>query len=425
MSVEEKINELVKEFSKRKKGRFIPGETPILTGLAVYDHKEINAIFNSVLEGWFGLSKKGKEFEERFSEKINRNYSNFVNSGSSANLLALNAIKNKLKLKKGEIITPACTFPTTLNPIIQLGFKPNFIDVDKTLNIAPESVYNAINKNTKGIMFAHTLGNPAQVDEILEIARQKNLFLIEDCCDALGSKYNNKTCGSFGEASTFSFYPAHILTTGEGGMVSTDDSSLDRIIKSLRDWGRDCYCTTDEKSFFGACRKRFDFKINNIPYDHKYIFSQIGYNLKPLELQAAMGLEQLLKLDEFIEIRKRNFEIYKRELSEFEEHFELPEINSKADPIFFGLPLTIKNPRIDRQSLLKFLNKNKIATRLFFGGNIIYHPAYKNIKYSISGELKNSNNILKNSFWMGIHPGISEEMIKYIGFGFTEYLKKI
>ena len=421
--IRNKIKLLIKEFIEKKENQFVPGKTPILTGLAVYDHLELNAIIDSLLDGWFGLGKKGKEFEKSFSNYLTVKNTALVNSGSSANLLALEGIKNKLKLEKGEIITPACSFPTTVNPIIKLGFKPAFIDVDKTLNITPEEILSAIGEDTKGIMFAHSMGNPAKIDEIMKIAEDKNLFVIEDCCDALGSKFNGQFCGSFGLASTFSFYPAHGITMGEGGAVSTNDQKLQRIIKSLRDWGKDCWCTTDEQNVEGACDKRFDHMLGDIPYDHRYIYSQIGYNLKPLELQAAMGIEQLKKIEEFNKIRKNNFKIYKEELSDLDNYIELPEINKGADPVFFGLPLIINNQKIKRNELLKFLNKNKIATRVLFAGNITSQPAYKNISCSKYDDLSCTNNLARNCFWIGIHPGITEEMIKYIISKFKEFVK--
>lgn len=247
--IRKRIYGLVKELYQKKEEEFIAGKTPILTGLAVYDYMEINAIISSLLDGWFGLGKKGREFEAKFSEYIGNNHSILVNSGSSANLLALESAKNKLKLDSGEIIVPACSFPTTFNPIVKLGFKPALVDVDKTLNISIEGISNAVNKSTKGIMFAHTLGNPAKIDEIMGIASENNLFVIEDCCDALGSTFSNKVCGSFGIASTFSFYPAHGITMGEGGIVSTKDPTLSKIVRSLRDWGKDCWCSTDEPDF--------------------------------------------------------------------------------------------------------------------------------------------------------------------------------
>lgn len=408
------IYENISQIVNSDKNKFIPGESPVLTGMAVYDHKEINAIIESLLDGWFGLGKKGVEFEKRFSSYISSKYGILVNSGSSANLIALNSIKNKLNVHSGEIITPACAFPTSFNAILQLGFTPAIIDVDESLNITPESVISAINENTKGIMFAHTLGNPAEIEEIAKIAAENGLFIIEDCCDALGSKYNNKMCGTFGTISTYSFYPAHGITMGEGGCLVTNDHSLSKISKSLRDWGRDCWCTTDEKNLLGNCGRRFDYEIDGIPYDHKYIYSTIGYNLKPLELQAAMGLEQLNKLDEFNRIRKINFKCYFDELEGLDNFIEIPTINKHSDPVFFGMPLVINNEKVKRQELIKYLNSNKIATRYLFGGNLLKQPAYENIKYSLYGQLDYTNNLMKNCFWVGIHPGINEEMIKYV-----------
>lgn len=422
--IRKKIHELVKEHVEETRENFVPGKTPILTGLAVYDENEINAMIDTILDGWFGLGKKGLQFENSFSNFLGNKSAILVNSGSSANLLGLNAIKIKQKLNRGEIITPACTFPTTLNPILQLGFRPALIDVDKTLNINPESVKNAITKDTKGIMFAHALGNPAQISEIMEIAEENDLFVLEDCCDAHGSKYDGRLCGTFGTASTFSFYPAHAMTLGEGGAVSTNDTKLYRILRSLRDWGRDCWCTTDNKNPDGACGKRFDYEINGIPYDHKYIYSQIGYNLKPLELQAAMGLVQLGKLDYFSKKRQKNFKIYSEEFVQFEDYVSLPEINKRANPVFFGLPIILNDSKIDRQSLIKFLNKNNICTRLLFSGNIIHQPAYKEIDFARYDDLVYSEKIIKDCFWIGVHPGINEEMIKFIISRFKEYFNK-
>lgn len=412
--IKSEVFQNVKTIIESEKKEFVPGESPVLTGMAVYDYREINAIIETLFDGWFGLGKRGVEFEKSFSSYINSKYGILVNSGSSANLIALNSIKNKLNLTSGEIITPACGFPTTFNAILQLGFTPAIIDVDRSLNITPEYVEMAISKNTKGIMFAHTLGNPAQIEEIKKIAIENGLFIIEDCCDALGSKYNEKICGSFGDISTYSFYPAHGITMGEGGCLVTNDYKLNRAAKSLRDWGRDCWCTTDEKSPLGSCGKRFDYEIDGIPYDHKYIYSSIGYNLKPLELQAAMGLEQLDKLDMFNQIRKKNFKTYSEELEVFEKYIEIPEINKKSDPVFFGMPFIINNGKVKRQDLIKYLNLNKIATRYLFGGNLLKQPAYQNINYSLYGDLEYTDKLMRDCFWIGIHPGIKEEMIKYV-----------
>lgn len=419
--IRDKIRKLVSVHFNNLDKEFIPGKSPILTGKAVYDDNEINAVIDTLLDGWFGLGKKGVEFESKFSKYVGTKYGTLVNSGSSANLLALNAIKIRRNLSGGEIITPACTFPTTFNPIIQLGFTPTIIDVDKTLNMNPEDIELAITKKTVGIMFAHTLGNPASIKKIREIANKNNLFIVEDCCDALGSKYGEDNCGTFGDVSTFSFYPAHGITLGEGGCVLTNDLKLDRILKSLRDWGRDCYCTTDEKNPLGKCGKRFDFKIGDVTYDHKYIYSNIGYNMKPLELQAAMGLEQLKRIDSFNELRKRNYELYYKLFKKFDKYLEFVEINNDASPVFFGFPMLIKDERIKRSDLLKYLNESKIGTRLLFAGNITKQPAYKDIKYNLVTELKNADNIMKNCFWIGIHPGINEDMIRYVSEKFEEF----
>jgi len=416
------IHEKVKEIISARKQEFVPGKSFITTGLAVYDEAEINAIIDSLLGGWLGLSEKGRIFEKKFAQYITNKYCLLVNSGSSANLLALESIKNKYGLKGGEIITPACSFPTTVNPIIQTGFRPAFIDVDKTLNITPEGVLRAINKDTKGIMFSHTLGNPCKIEEIMKIAADNGLFVIEDCCDAYGSTYNGKKCGSFGHVSTFSFYPAHSITLGEGGAVSTNDAELYKIITSLRDWGRDCYCAPGKDN---TCNNRFNYKLGEIPYDHKYIYSHIGYNLKPLELQAAMGIEQLKKLEDFNAIRKKNFNLLKREFEQFKDYFEIPEVNIKAEPVFFGFPLIIKNKDVKRHDLIKYLNEHKIGTRLLFAGNILEQPAYKNVEHSVYGKLDYTNKLMRDCFWLGIHPGIDENIIRYIASVFRKYLEGV
>ena len=292
---EKEIYSATNAFYKNKKTNFIPGETFIPTGLAIYGAPEMNAIIKALISEKLGLSNKGEEFEKRFANYCETNYCSLANSGSSASLLALSAIKKKYKLNKGEIITPACGFPTTVNPIIQLGFKPVFTDVDETYNITPELISNALSQNTVGICFAHTLGNPARIEEIAKLAKEKNIFLVEDCSDAYGSLYQGKKCGSFGDASIASFYPAHNITlAGEGGAIMTNDSETNKLVRSLRDWGRDCHCKTGQDN---ACNNRFGHFIGNIPYDHKYLFSEVGYNLKPTELQAAMGIEQLKRIE--------------------------------------------------------------------------------------------------------------------------------
>lgn len=416
-----KIEDLTPGLFENKK--FVPGETFIPTGWAVYGHEELNAIIESVVSGQLGLGHKGKEFEKEYSKYMSRKHTVLVNSGSSASLLALEGIKEKFKLHPGdEIVTPACGFPTTINPIFQLGFKPTFVDIDSTYNISIEEFKKSINKKTKGVFFAHTLGNPAKMDEIMEISKENGLFVIEDCCDAYGAKYNNKKCGSFGNVATSSFYPAHHITLGgEGGAVSIDDFQLYRSIKSFRDWGKACHCEPNQDN---ACGKRFEFKIGDTPYDHKYIFSRLGYNLKPTEMQAAMGVEQLKKIEDLNQKRKDNFEIYMDRFSEFKEFFDLPDIYEKADPIFFGFPLLINNKSIDRKNLTLYLNENKIGTRYLFGGNLTHQPAYKGLEYNVIGDLKKTNDVEKDLFWLGIHPGMGEKEIDYIGERIEKYLLK-
>jgi len=419
--LENEIYRITPNFFKERK--FIPGESFIYTGWAIYDHNEVNAIIKSLLNGQLGLDKRGIEFEKSFADYLGSRKALVVNSGSSASLLAIAAAKERFNLNPGdEIITPACGFPTTINPIIQHNFIPCFVDSDETYNISTSELEKAVNKKTRGILFAHTLGNPAKIDDILEIAKKNNLFVIEDCCDAYGSKYNNKNCGTFGDLSTFSFYPAHNITlAGEGGAISTYDNLIYQIVRSLRDWGRDCYCKPGHDN---TCGKRFDFELDGVPYDHKYIFSRIGYNLKPTEIQAAMGIEQLKKLDFFNSKRKDNFKEYMKRFSQFQDFFGLPEVYEKADPVFFGFPLMIKDDRINRRELVSYLNDKKVGTRYLFGGNMTHQPAYKKSNYKIVGDLKKTNDMEKNVFWLGIHPAMGVEEIEYIEKTFKEYLNK-
>lgn len=396
---------------------------PILTGLAIYDENEIRAVTESLRSSHLGLSKNGDLFEKRFAEYMCSKKCILTNSGSSSSLLAMNAVKIQRNLQEGdEVITPACGFPTTVNPIIQLGLKPVFVDVDKTLNLDPSRVSSAISPNTRGIFFAHTLGNPANLEEIMNIASKNNLFVIEDCCDAYGSLYKGKKCGSFGNLATYSFYPAHNITLGgEGGAITTNDSELFKLVRSLRDWGRDCRCNPGEDN---VCKNRFNFSIDGESYDHKYIFSQIGYNLKPTEMQAAFGLEQLKRLEGFNKQRIANFEYFTKKFSDLTDYFDFVEVNSHAEPVFFGFPLSIKWGKLSRNDLTSYLNERGICNRLLFGGNLLRQPAYKNISHRVSGDLKNTDNIFRNLFWVGIHPGIGEEEIDYVHDSITRYIKK-
>lgn len=387
---------------------------------SIFDHREVNEIINSLLEGWLGLGEKADEFQKRIAQYCDTKYSIVTNSGSSANLLTIATLCSKQMdnpLKFGdEIITPAATFPTTLNPIIQYNLVPIFVDIQLgSYTINPDALAHVITDKTKGIMIPHVLGNPNEMDTIMNLAKEKNLYVIEDCCDALGSTYRGKKVGSWGNFGTLSFYPAHHITMGEGGALLSNDKKLIRIAKSIRDWGRACYCFYNEKSLNGACNKRFNYEIDGVKIDHRYVYSNIGYNLKPLELQCAMGIEQLNKLPEFINSRKRNFDILMEALRPFETKIILPKATENSDVNWFAFPITIKeNTKINREEFQKYLERSKIQTRVLFAGNILKHTPYNNIKYKQYGKLENTNIIFRNTFFVGIYPGLSEENMLYI-----------
>ena len=389
----------------------------------ILDKYDLFSLIDASLDMWLTAGRFTEEFEKKFPKYLDRKYCALVNSGSSANLLALSALTSyklgERRLKSGdEVITVAAGFPTTITPIIQNKLVPVFIDVDLgTYNINTEYVEDAITDKTRAIFLAHSLGNPFNVDKILEICHKYNLWLIEDNCDALGSKYNSKYTGTFGHISTFSFYPAHHITMGEGGAVLTDDFELYKIICSFRDWGRDCWCPPGKDN---TCGKRFSWKLGNLPfgYDHKYIYSHLGYNLKATDFQAAIGLTQLEKLPGFIDRRKENFKLlydsFKKE--GLNEYFILPRWLPESDVSWFGFPLTVKDDvSFGRKELIEFLEKNKIGTRLLFAGNMINQPVFKNnqINYRVFGELKNTDKIMKDTFWIGVWPGITEDKLDY------------
>lgn len=400
--------------------KFIPGKTNIFYGGRVYDHREIDNLIKAAKEFWLTIGKWTDKFEEGLAKFIGVKYCITCNSGSSANLLAISTLTSHLlkerQLKQGdEVITTACGFPTTLNPIIQNNLIPVFIDIDLgTYNIKVENIERFITKKTKAIFIPHTLGNPADIDSIIRIAKKYNLWFIEDNCDSLGSKYRGQYTGSFGDMSTCSFFPAHHITTGEGGAVLTNNPLLVKIILSFRDWGRDCFCKPGTNN---TCKNRFNYKLNGVPYDHKYIYSHIGYNLKLTEMQSAIGCAQLEKLPEFIKIRQRNFNLLYDFFKQYPEVFNLPHWELCSRPSWFGLPLLVN----DRDRMSKYLEEHKIHTRLMFGGNLLKQPAYKNIKYR-SDKLINTNLVMNNLFWIGVYPGITEEMIDYIKQTIKEYI---
>lgn len=422
--IREEIFERVKEIYRLRKNsrKFIPGVTKVNYAGRVFDEKEMIAVVDSAMDFWLTLGPKGREFCNKFKEYLDMKHCLVTNSGSSSNLIALTALCSETitnPLKKGdEVITTAMTFPTTLAPIIQNGLVPVFVDIEEdTYNIDAAKIEEAITQRTRAIMFAHTLGNPAEMDKIMEIAKKYNFYVVEDTCDALDSKYDGKYCGTFGDFSTYSFYAAHHMTMGEGGAICTNSTELYRAALSIRDWGRACFCETGEKKSNGACGHRFDFKFEGLPdgYDHKYVYNNIGYNLKPLDIQCAMGIEQLKKLPGFTEARKKNFKALYACFKKYEDKFILPRSLPKADPSWFAIPLTVrKNAGFSKKDFVTYLESKMIETRMLFAGNILKQPGYKNINCVISGELTNTDQVLERTFFLGVFPGMTKEKLDYI-----------
>ncbi len=398
---------------------FIAGSTPVPVSGKVLDAEDYVAMVEASLDGWLTAGRFHEEFERALARYVGVRNALFVNSGSSANLVALSALTSpKLgskAIKPGdEVITVAAGFPTTVNPIMQNRLTPVFVDVELgTYDAVIAQIREALSPKTRAIMMAHTLGNPFDVAQIKSICAEHDLWLIEDSCDALGSTYLGKRTGSFGDTATVSFYPAHHITTGEGGAVFVNSPLIKKQVESFRDWGRDCYCATGHDN---TCKKRFDWQLGDLPkgYDHKYIYSHIGYNLKATDIQAALGISQFKKLDSFVEARKRNFQFLKENLNSLDD-FIMPEATSGSDPSWFGFPLTIRaDSGLQRSKLLRYLDEKKIGTRLLFGGNLLKQPAYKNIEARVIGDLKNTNLIMNNTFWLGVFPGLTEEMLNYV-----------
>jgi len=428
--IKKEIFAKVKEFYKAKhqNKKFIPGESKINYAGRIFNEKEIINLVDSSLDFWLTTGRYAEQFEKKFAKFLNVKYCLLTNSGSSANLLAISTLtSSKLgarKLKAGdEIITIACGFPTTLNPIIQNNLVPVFVDIDLgTYNIQTEKIEKAISKKTKAIFIAHTLGNPFDIDKILKIAEKHKLWVIEDNCDALGSKYKDKYTGTFGDISTVSFYPAHHITMGEGGAVLTNNFLLKKIVASFRDWGRDCWC---EPGCDDTCKNRFSWQLGKLPmgYDHKYIYSHIGYNLKVTDMQASVGVAQIDKLPSFIKSRIENFNAIYKFLEKYEKYFVLPISLKNSQPSWFGFPILIKkNPYFTRNDIVNYLEKNKIATRMLFGGNLLRQPAYENIKYRLVGDLKNTDTVMNDLFWIGVYPGIKKDQLKYIEKIFAKFI---
>lgn len=417
----QQILELVKQYHqlKFKAADFVPGETKVNYAGRVFDEKEIQNLVDSSLDFWLTESRYTKEFCQKFQEYTGSKHAILTNSGSSANLLALSALTSDLagerKLQKGdEVITVAAGFPTTVNPIIQNGLIPVFVDVElPTYNVSVEQIKQAITSKTKAIMIAHTLGNPFDLEGVLQIVKEYDLWLIEDCCDALGSTYNGKMLGNFGHIATYSFYPAHHITIGEGGMVCTNNSKLARAITSLRDWGRDCYCKGGEND---TCNRRFQGKHGELPegYDHKYVYSHVGYNLKVTDMQAAIGVAQMEKLPQFVETRKLNFKLWEQGFKQWENVFILPKACKNSDPSWFAYPVTVRSDaNFSRTELTDFLSKKGVETRNLFAGNMIKQPAYLQIEKRVYGSLENTDTVMNSTFFLGTYPGLTSVKIEF------------
>ena len=426
----DKVKHYYKNFHKPIQHKeFIPGKDHISYAGRVYDDKEMVSLVDASLDFRLTAERYAKQFEEELANFLGIQYCLLTNSGSSANLLAVSALTSpKLRERRlkpdDEIITTACGFPTTVNPIIQNNLIPVFIDVDLgTYNIRLDKIEEAITEKTKAIFIPHTLGNPAELDKITKIVKKYDLWFIEDNCDALGSKYKGKYTGTFGLIATCSFYPAHHITMGEGGAVLTDDPLLKRIIASFRDWGRDCWC---EPGHDDTCGKRFGWQLGKLPfgYDHKYIYSHIGYNLKVTDMQAAIGVEQLKKLPGFIERRKENFGMLYDGLKENKKYFILPKATDNSEPSWFGFPLLVKEDApFLRAGIVNYLEENKIATRMLFGGNLTKQPAYEDVKYKVIDSLRNTDLVMNNLFWIGVYPGMTNDMIDYMLKKFNDFFQ--
>ncbi len=399
---------------------FVPGQSSVPISGRKFDSSDVKSLVDSALEFWLTTGRYNDMFQVALAKRVGARFALTVNSGSSANLTAFSALTSPLlrnrKLEPGsEVITAATGFPTTVNPMMLWGMVPVFIDIDiPTYNILPETVEAAITPKTRAIMAAHTLGNPFDAARIAEIAKRHKLFLIEDCCDALGATLNGRHVGTFGDIGTLSFYPAHHITMGEGGAVFTSDPALRRAVEAFRDWGRDCYCDPGKEN---TCNRRFDWQLGDLPrgYDHKYIYSHMGFNLKITDMQAAVGVSQLAHLDEFIAARRHNFARLKAGLADLEEFFVLPEPTPGAEPSWFGFLLTVRETApFDRNSIVRHLDEHKIGTRLLFGGNLIRQPYMVGRHYRVHGPLTNSDRVVGQTFWIGVFPGIGEPEAGYV-----------
>ena len=397
---------------------FVPGETPVPVSGKVFDAGDLASLLDASLDFWLTTGRFADAFEHAFAEAMGTRYASLVNSGSSANLLALTALTSPLlserRLRPGdEVITCGAGFPTTVAPILQNQLVPVYLDAHiPSYNLAPDGLEAALGPRTRAILVAHTLGNPFDLGKVMDVAKRHDLWVVEDCCDAVGARFQGIPVGTFGHLATASFYPAHHITMGEGGAVLTSDPQLKRIVESFRDWGRDCWCKPGHDD---TCRKRFAWQLGDLPfgYDHKYTYSHVGYNLKATDMQAAVGLSQLKKLPGFIQRRNANFAYLKERLAPLQDRLVLPEAHPDAEPSWFGFPLTVRKG-LDRNTLVQGLDAARIGTRLLFGGNLLRQPAFRDTPRRVPGSLDTCDRIMRDTFWVGVFPGITEPMLDYV-----------
>jgi CDP-6-deoxy-D-xylo-4-hexulose-3-dehydrase len=429
-ALRQQILELTRSYyqARWRKKEFAPGQSAVPVSGRVFDDEELTSLVDSSLDFWLTAGRYTSEFETEFAKVMGSRYALLVNSGSSANLVAFTTLLDETlgdeRVRPGdEVITVAAGFPTTVNPIIQNGCVPVFVDIDlETYNIDVSALESALSSKTRAIMIAHTLGNPFNAAAVAAFARKHKLWLVEDCCDAVGATFEGQGVGTFGDIATCSFYPAHHITMGEGGAVLTNSPRLKKVAESLRDWGRDCWCETGADD---TCGKRFGWQLGSLPfgYDHKYTYSRIGYNLKATDMQAAIGGAQLKKLPEFIAARRRNFQMLWDSLADLQGFIVLPSATPGSEPSWFGFPIAVRpDAGFSREALLEYLAKCHIGTRLLFAGNLIHQPAYRNCEFRVVGDLANSDFAMRQVFWLGVYPGLSTDALDYTATKIHEFV---
>jgi CDP-6-deoxy-D-xylo-4-hexulose-3-dehydrase len=431
-TLREQILDLVAEYYRvaHQREPFQPGDTRIYYAGRVYDERELVALVEASLDFWLTLGEHGLAFEEAFAEFLGVSHALMVNSGSSANLVAVATLCSKQidrPLRPGdEVITPAATFPTTVAPLVQYDLTPVFVDcVPGTYNVDPGEIERAISDRTRALLLPHMLGNACHMDHIMDLANRHDLYVIEDVCEAMGTRFDGRLLGTFGHLSTFSFYPPHHITTGEGGIVATDDPGLAKTARSIRDWGRDCWCSHRTRGPNGACGRRYSHPVPGVPgtYDHKYLYSNVGYSLRPTDMQAALGLVQLGRFAEFEEARKANFRYLYQQLSQFEEYLILPTWDKKADVCWFAFPITVRDGApFTRNELAEWLEARGVETRFLMAGNILRQPGFDHIRHRKVGDLPNTDQVMRSAFFIGVYPGLDKAMLDFMVEQFGTFL---